>query len=81
MVRTAAASTAALHCVATGKPHPLVAWQHGGKELKWDSQYSTLSNGTLLVYGVTKGRDEGRYVCRAENVAGVNEVSVKLLLI
>ncbi len=73
-------STAVLHCTVTGKPRPLVAWQHSGGEVERDSQHSVLSNGTLVVYGVHKGRNEGQYVCQGSNVAGMARVTILLVI-
>ena len=69
-------STVALHCVVTGRPGPSILWLRNGTEIHRDGHYSPLHNGTLLVYNVRKGKDEGEYVCRAMNGAGVAEITI-----
>lgn len=72
--------TAVLHCAATGKPPPTLSWHYGGHQLERDHIHSILPNGTLLVYGTERGRDEGVYTCRANNTVGVTELRTLLFL-
>jgi hypothetical protein len=72
--------TVALHCAATGRPHPLITWHHGGLQLEVDATHSILANGTLLVYGVEATRDGGVYICTAQNKAGTDEIQSTIVI-
>ncbi|XP_071104533.1 twitchin-like isoform X3 [Haliotis cracherodii] len=63
----------ALQCTVTAKPEPNVEWYFNGQMLKSDDVVSlSYSNGVCkLVISDTVIDDEGTYVCKASNPAGV----------
>ena len=62
--------TAILKCTADGNPSPQVTWSKVGRHV-------VESGGALIVKNVRPG-DEGVYRCRAENLLGSVNASVKL---
>ncbi|XP_072040765.1 basement membrane-specific heparan sulfate proteoglycan core protein-like [Amphiura filiformis] len=80
--------TAVLECVATGEPTPYsVTWMRMGEDkqamsLPGNVQQEALSNGNamLTIYDIQKS-DEGYYMCRAENTAGMVEKELVVYVI
>ena len=73
--------TATLHCVAVGRPHPLVQWSHGDVLLSERGVgHSVLVNGSLVLYAVEGGRDDGVYVCQAHNTAGLDQLNSTIII-
>ena len=73
--------SAALHCVAQGRPHPQTHWYHDNVLLSTPSvHYGPLHNGTLLVYEATSEMG-GAYTCEAENSAGTAKAFMRLIIL
>ena len=73
--------SAALHCVAQGRPHPQTHWYHGNVSLATPSvHYGPLHNGTLLVYQATSEMG-GAYTCEAQNSAGKAMALMRLVIL
>ena len=68
--------TAILKCTADGNPTPLVTWSKMNSSLPM-GRHVVESSGALIVKNVRPG-DEGVYSCRAENLLGSVNASVKL---
>ncbi|XP_054888121.1 immunoglobulin superfamily member 10-like [Poeciliopsis prolifica] len=75
-------------CQASGLPHPAVHWMlPNGTTVKSElfqedhrgqrRQHTVFDNGTLLIPAVGE-RDEGEYICYAENQAGRDTMKVKV---
>lgn len=73
-------------CQASGLPHPAVHWDlPNGTIVKsvlleedrrgWRQQVTVFDNGTLLVPAIGE-REEGEYMCFAENQAGQDTMKV-----
>ena len=72
-------SRAVLDCVAMGNPPPTVSWFFNSVPLPSPSipRIQQASNGSLILSPVEK-RDEGGYICRASNVAGMESATFQL---
>jgi len=70
--------TAVLDCHVTGTPTPTVEWLFNGQPLdRTDQRYYVTTRAALTISDV-KVADTGRYTCRANNSAGVDERDVHL---
>ena len=72
-------SRAVLDCVATGNPPPTVSWFFNSVPLPSPSipRIQQASNGSLILSPV-EGGDEGGYICRARNIAGMESATFQL---
>ena len=50
--------------VTRGNPAPLISWFHNS-DMIHGPQYNVLSNGTLVIENLVRGRDDGVYTCAA----------------
>lgn len=73
-------SSVTVDCSVYGTPQPTVVWFKDGQllPLHLDPRISTISSGEILQILSVKTDDEGLYMCRASNVAGELDRSVKL---
>ncbi|XP_051895600.1 basement membrane-specific heparan sulfate proteoglycan core protein isoform X2 [Pristis pectinata] len=65
-----------LHCQATGQPEPRVTWYRAAGPLTTNHQ---VQGSVLRILRVTPA-DTGDYICRAENVLGMQEVKFSVLV-
>ena len=72
-------SQAVLDCVVTGNPPPTVSWFFNSASFPDPSlsRVQQTTNGSLVFSPVRKG-DEGSYVCRASNSAGMQSATFQL---
>ncbi|XP_063600047.1 hemicentin-1-like [Penaeus indicus] len=62
--------SAALHCVASGHPEPLVTWMKEGVGMRLDERVTVSWGGRSLLLQYVGEEDAGRYTCVASNLAG-----------
>ena len=67
---------AALKCAVDGSPRPRVTWSKVNSSLP-TGRHVVKSSGALIVKDI-RPLDDGVYICRAENLLGQVNVSVKL---
>lgn len=63
-----------------GNPPPNIVW-YLGEDLIQGPQYSVNDNGTLVITGITRDRDEGVYTCMADTPdVGQDESSTTVIV-
>ncbi|CAK8691082.1 unnamed protein product [Clavelina lepadiformis] len=69
-----------LTCNATGDPKPTIRWYRNGDELTDENPNIRIEDdGTLTIFVVTK-RDNGKYVCEAENERGIVTIETDVVV-
>ncbi|XP_033002053.1 contactin-5 [Lacerta agilis] len=63
----------AVECKPQASPKPAISWKKGDKAVRENKRITVLPDGSLRILNSTKS-DEGRYVCRGENVFGSAEI-------
>ncbi|XP_075448568.1 contactin-5 isoform X2 [Ascaphus truei] len=62
-----------LECKAHASPKPAISWRKGEKPVRQNKRVAVLPDGSLRIFNASKS-DEGRYICRGENVFGSAEI-------
>ncbi|XP_077197612.1 contactin-5 [Paroedura picta] len=68
-----------VECKPQGSPKPTISWKKGEKALRANKRITVLPDGTLRILNATK-LDEGRYVCRGDNVFGSAEITASVFV-
>ncbi|XP_064419166.1 leucine-rich repeat, immunoglobulin-like domain and transmembrane domain-containing protein 1a [Latimeria chalumnae] len=83
-VKTSVGSTVLMRCGTTGVPIPEVTWRRAdGHPLNGTIQQEISSNGmkwSFLSLPVVSYRDSGDYICKAENLHGVSDAFISLVV-
>ncbi|XP_053561563.1 contactin-5 [Bombina bombina] len=61
-----------IECKPQASPKPVISWMKGDKSLRQNKRVAVLPDGSLRILNASK-LDEGRYLCRGENVFGSAE--------
>nr|XP_020651666.1 contactin-5 isoform X1 [Pogona vitticeps] len=69
----------AVECKPQGSPKPTITWKKGDKALRENKRITVLPDGNLRILNATKS-DEGRYVCRGENVFGSADITASVFV-
>ncbi|XP_005872270.1 PREDICTED: contactin-5 [Myotis brandtii] len=62
-----------IECKPQGSPKPTISWKKGDKAIRENKRIAILPDGNLRILNASKS-DEGKYVCRGENVFGSAEI-------
>ncbi|XP_058426740.1 contactin-5 [Marmota monax] len=62
-----------IECKPEGSPKPTISWKKGDKAVRENKRIAILPDGSLRILNVSKS-DEGKYVCRGENIFGSAEI-------
>uniref|UniRef100_A0A8D2CU99 Contactin-5 n=1 Tax=Sciurus vulgaris TaxID=55149 RepID=A0A8D2CU99_SCIVU len=62
-----------IECKPEGSPKPTIAWKKGDKAVRENKRIAILPDGSLRILNASKS-DEGKYVCRGENIFGSAEI-------
>ncbi|XP_070329764.1 contactin-5 isoform X2 [Odocoileus virginianus] len=63
-----------IECKPQGSPKPTISWKKGDKAVRENKRIAILPDGSLRILNASKS-DEGKYVCRGENVFGSAEIT------
>uniref|UniRef100_A0A8C6FR96 Contactin-5 n=1 Tax=Moschus moschiferus TaxID=68415 RepID=A0A8C6FR96_MOSMO len=63
-----------VECKPQGSPKPTISWKKGDKAVRENKRIAILPDGSLRILNASKS-DEGKYVCRGENVFGSAEIT------
>nr|XP_056714092.1 contactin-5 [Euleptes europaea] len=69
----------AVECKPQASPKPTISWKKGEKALRENKRITVLPDGTLRILNASKV-DEGRYVCRGENIFGSAELAASVFI-
>ncbi|XP_076062140.1 Down syndrome cell adhesion molecule 1 isoform X8 [Oratosquilla oratoria] len=69
-VAVVAGENMVVNCPVAGYPIDSIVWEKNGRLLPINRRQSTFPNGTLVVEGVQRSTDQGRYTCVARNTQG-----------
>ncbi|XP_067322630.1 contactin-5 isoform X2 [Anolis sagrei] len=69
----------AVECKPQASPKPTISWKKGDKALRENKRITVLPDGSLRILNATKS-DEGKYVCRGENVFGSAEITASVFV-
>lgn len=72
--------SASVQCNATGKPPPTYSWikENTREDLSITNRFKVMKETGLLIINDVKYDDNGKYICRAENMAAKAETTVKI---
>uniref|UniRef100_H0WQI0 Contactin-5 n=2 Tax=Otolemur garnettii TaxID=30611 RepID=H0WQI0_OTOGA len=62
-----------IECKPQGSPKPIISWKKGDKAVRENKRIAILPDGSLRILNASKS-DEGKYVCRGENIFGSAEI-------
>uniref|UniRef100_A0A7N4P7N7 Contactin-5 n=1 Tax=Sarcophilus harrisii TaxID=9305 RepID=A0A7N4P7N7_SARHA len=62
-----------IECKPQGSPKPTISWKKGDKAVRESKRIAILPDGSLRILNASKP-DEGKYICRGENVFGSAEI-------
>ncbi|XP_063112265.1 contactin-5 [Cavia porcellus] len=62
-----------IECKPQGSPKPNISWKKGDKAVRESKKIAILPDGSLRILNASKS-DEGKYVCRGENIFGSAEI-------
>ncbi|XP_051676319.1 contactin-5 [Oryctolagus cuniculus] len=62
-----------IECKPQGSPKPAISWKKGDKAVRENKRIAILPDGNLRILNASKS-DEGKYVCRGENIFGSAEI-------
>ncbi|XP_010846534.1 PREDICTED: contactin-5 [Bison bison bison] len=63
-----------IECKPQGSPKPTISWKKGDKAVRENKRIAILPDGSLRILNASKS-DEGKYICRGENVFGSAEIT------
>ncbi|XP_003253076.1 contactin-5 [Nomascus leucogenys] len=66
-----------IECKPQGSPKPTISWKKGDRAVRENKRIAILPDGSLRILNASKS-DEGKYVCRGENVFGSAEIIASL---
>uniref|UniRef100_A0A2K6KXT5 Contactin-5 n=1 Tax=Rhinopithecus bieti TaxID=61621 RepID=A0A2K6KXT5_RHIBE len=66
-----------IECKPHGSPKPTISWKKGDRAVRENKRIAILPDGSLRILNASKS-DEGKYVCRGENVFGSAEIIASL---
>ncbi|XP_008846890.1 contactin-5 [Nannospalax galili] len=62
-----------IECKPQGSPKPAISWRRGDKAVRENKRIAILPDGSLRILNASKA-DEGKYICRGENIFGSSEI-------
>ena len=62
-----------IKCSATGHPRPKTTWYRDGLALASGGRYTL--NASMIIIKSSQPSDTGKYICKASNLAGIDEVA------
>ncbi|XP_042315641.1 contactin-5 isoform X2 [Sceloporus undulatus] len=68
-----------VECKPQASPKPTISWKKGDKVLRENKRITVLPDGSLRILNASKS-DEGKYVCRGENVFGSAEITASVFV-
>ncbi|KAM6447254.1 contactin-5 isoform 2-T3 [Liasis olivaceus] len=68
-----------VECKPQASPKPTIGWKKGEKTVRENKRVTVLPDGSLQILNASKS-DEGKYICRGENIFGSAEITASVFV-